>query len=163
DDLHGFVGDDVGGGDDAALVPIDADGARLLAGVLHHQALDVEDDVGDILDDAGNRGDLVLHALDLDTGDGTAFEAGQKDTAQAVADGHAEAALERLGVELAVGVREGLTLAGDAVGQFEATPFDTHVKASFDWKETRIEETRIEDRGSKDKILSILDPRSSIL
>src|SRR5437660_7653398 len=33
DDLHGLVGDDVGALDDAALVPADADGARLLAGV----------------------------------------------------------------------------------------------------------------------------------
>ena len=48
--------------------------------------------------------DLVLHALDLDAGDGAAFQAGQQDAAQAVADGHAEAALERLGDELAVGV-----------------------------------------------------------
>ena len=48
--------------------------------------------------------DLVLHALDLDPGDGAAFEAGEQDAAQAVADGHAEAALERLGDELAVGV-----------------------------------------------------------
>ena len=90
--------------DHAALVAVDADGARLLAGVLDHQALDVEDDVGDVLDDAGDGGDLVLHALDLDAGDGTAFQAGQQDAAQAVADGHAEAALERLGDELAVGV-----------------------------------------------------------
>ena len=34
---------------------------------------------------------------------GAAFQAGQQDAAQAVADRHAEAALERLGDELAVG------------------------------------------------------------
>ena len=51
--------------------------------------------------------DLVLHALDLDAGDGAAFEAGEQDAAQAVADGDAEAALERLGEELAVGVGQG--------------------------------------------------------
>ena len=79
-----------------------------LAGVLDHQALDVEDDVGHVLDDAGDRADFVLHALDLDAGDGAAFEAGEQDAAQAVADGHAEAALERLGVELAVGVGQRL-------------------------------------------------------
>ena len=122
DDLHGFVGDDVGSRDHAALVAVDADGLRLIAGVLHHQALDVEDDVGDVLDDAGNGGDLVLHALDLDAGDGAAFQAGEQDAAQAVAHGDAEAALERLDGELAVGVREGLAIAGNAIGQFQTTP-----------------------------------------
>ena len=76
----------------------------------------------------------MLHALDLDAGDGAAFQAGQQDAAQAVADGDAEAALERLGEELAVGVGQGRAVGGDAVGQFQATPSDTHgnppVKAS---------------------------------
>ena len=51
----------------------------------------------------GQRGELVLRAVNLDLRDGAAFEAGQQNAAQAVADRHAEAALERLGDELAVG------------------------------------------------------------
>ena len=47
-----------------------------LAGVLDHQAFDVEDDVGHVLDHARYRGDLVLHALDIDAGNGATFQAG---------------------------------------------------------------------------------------
>src|SRR5262249_27255320 len=126
DDLHRLVGSDVGGGHDAALVAVDADGAGLLAGVLDHQALDVEDDVRDVLDDAGDGGDLVLDALDLDAGGGAALQTGQQDAAQAVADGDAEAALEGFDGELAVGVRKGIAVTGNAVGQFQATPLDAH-------------------------------------
>src|SRR5581483_9742073 len=92
--------------------------------------LNVEDDVGHVLDDAGDRADLVLHALDLDLRDGAALEAGQQDAAQAVADGDAEAALERLGDELAVGVGERRAVTVYAVGQFQTTPSDTHVQRS---------------------------------
>src|SRR5579883_798182 len=76
DDFHILIGDDVGGLDDPAFVAFDAQCARGIAGVFHHQALDVEDDVGDILDDAGNRADFVLDALYLDAGDGATFQAG---------------------------------------------------------------------------------------
>src|SRR5262249_27680338 len=127
DDLHRLVGDDVGCLDDAALVPIDANGARRVEGVFDHQAFDVQDDVGNVLDDTGDGADFVLHALDLDAGDGTAFEGGQQDAANAVAHGDAKAALERLDSELAVGVGEGTTVADHAVGQFQTTPSDTHV------------------------------------
>ena len=45
----------------------------------------------------------MLRAVQLDLRDGAAFQAGKEDAAQAVADGHAEAALERFDDELAVG------------------------------------------------------------
>ena len=57
-----------------------------LAVVLHHQRFDVEHDVGDVFDDAGDRGELVLGAVDLDLRDGAAFQAGKQHAAQAVAD-----------------------------------------------------------------------------
>src|SRR5262249_10978668 len=90
DDLHVGLGDHVLALHDAALVAINPNRPRLVGAVLHYQALDVEDDVGDVLDDAGDRRDLVEHALDLDAGDGGAFEAGQQDAAEAITDGHAE-------------------------------------------------------------------------
>ena len=77
--------------------------AGRIAVVLDDQRLDVEHDVGDVFDDARDRGEFVLRAVDLDLRDGAAFEAGEQDAAQAVADRRAEAALERLGDELAVG------------------------------------------------------------
>ena len=55
----------------------------------------------------GKRGEFVLCAVQLDLRDRTAFQAGKEDAAQAVADGYAEAALERLGDELAVGGGQG--------------------------------------------------------
>src|SRR5262249_33216260 len=122
-----LIGDDVGGLDDAALVSLDAEGARRIAGVLDHQALDVENDVGDVLDDAGDGADLVLHALDLDARDGAAFQAGQQDTAQTVADGDAEAGPERSGDELAVRIGQRRAIAHNAVWQFQATPSNSHV------------------------------------
>ena len=41
---------------------------------LHDQALDVEDDVGDIFHHAGQAGEFVLGAFEADMGDGRAFE-----------------------------------------------------------------------------------------
>jgi hypothetical protein len=66
----------------------------------------------------------VLDALDLDLGDGAALQAGQEDAPQAVADGVAEATLERLDVELAVRVGQLLAGADDPTGEFETTPTD---------------------------------------
>src|SRR5262249_17038207 len=103
---------------------------RHVAEVLDHQALDVEDDVGDVLDDAGDGADLVLDVLDLDAGDGTALQRGQQHAPQAVADRGAQAALERLDGELAVGVRQRRAVADHAAGQLQATPSNSHVRWS---------------------------------
>src|SRR5690606_710502 len=71
-------------------------------------------------------GELVLGALDLDGGDGGALDAGEQDAAEGVADGGAEAALERLD-DKAPEVRViHLRVADDAGGKFKATPADTH-------------------------------------
>ena len=59
--------------------------------------LDVEDDVGHVLAHAGDRRELVQHAVDLHRGDRGALERRQQHAAQRVAERHAEAALERLG------------------------------------------------------------------
>ena len=63
--------------------------------------LEVEDDVGRILDHARNRRELVQHAVDLHRRDRRALDRGQQHATQRVADGRAEAALERLRVEAA--------------------------------------------------------------
>jgi hypothetical protein len=57
----------------------------------------------------------VQHAFDLDRSDGSAFDRRQQRAAQAVADGRAEPALERLRLEFAVAGREGLSLGGKAL------------------------------------------------
>ena len=100
--------------------------AGRLAVVLDDQRLDVEHDVGDVFEDAGDRGELVLGAVDLDLRDGAAFQAGQQHAAQAVADRRAEAAFERLGDELAVGRGQGGRVAGHYAGQLQSTPSNMH-------------------------------------
>ena len=131
DDLDALVGDDFRRFHHAAPCALNTQRARLIARILHHQALDVQDDVGHILHDARNAADLVLHTLDLDAGDRAALQAGEQDAPQAVADGHAEAAFKRLGQELAIGggidilcVRR--PIAHHTVGQLQATPSDSH-------------------------------------
>ena len=60
------------------------------------EILEVEDDVGDVLFDAGHAGELVRDALDADAGDRGAAQRGQQHAAEAVAEGVAEALVERL-------------------------------------------------------------------
>ena len=129
DDFDLVVGADVGAGDRAFLVLLDPHDAGLLAVVLHHQRLHVQHDVGHVFDHAGQRAELVLGAVHLDLGHGAAFEARKQDAAKAVADRHPEAALERLGDELAVGGGKGRSLDRNQAGQFQAAPSNTHGKA----------------------------------
>src|SRR6185437_4530432 len=62
--------------------------------------LQVQDDVGDILLDPGNRGELVQHTLDADRGDRRPRNRGQQRAPERVADRVAETRLERLDREL---------------------------------------------------------------
>ena len=80
-------------------------GARLL----HHHALgafalhldgdvlDVEHDVGHVLAHAGDRRELVQHAVDVHRLHRRALQRRQQNAPQRIAERHAEAALERLG------------------------------------------------------------------
>ena len=61
-----------------------------------HEALHVQDDVGDILDDAFGRGELMLHALDLDGGGFRSIQRREQHAAHAVAQRVSVAALKRL-------------------------------------------------------------------
>ena len=60
------------------------------------KALHVQHDVGDVLDNALSRGELMLHALDLDGGRFRAVKRGEQHATQAVAKSMAVTALERL-------------------------------------------------------------------
>ena len=50
---------------------------------LDRDVLDVEDDVGHVLAHAGDRGEFMQHAVDMNRGDGRALQRGQQDAAQA--------------------------------------------------------------------------------
>src|SRR5262249_878876 len=77
-------------------------------------------------DYAGDRGNLVLDPLDFDSSDGAALQAGQEDAPQAVSDGDAEAAFERLGVEFPVGIGQCPAVRGHAARELQPTPTHSH-------------------------------------
>ena len=75
-----------------------------------HMQYRMEQAIGDVLTDARDGRELMLHALDADGRDGGALQRGQEHPPEAVAEGVAEAAVERLDLEAAEG------LAGRLVG-----------------------------------------------
>ncbi len=97
EDLDVADASDVAGRDDAGAGLAQRHALRALALHLDGDFLDVEDDVGHVLAHAGDRRELVQHAVDLHGGHGRALQRGQQHAAQRVAERHAEAALERLG------------------------------------------------------------------
>ena len=97
-------GDDLGafGRDGHTLGPVDIHADR--------DALEVQDDVGNVFADTRNRRKLVQHTVDLDGGDGRALKRAHQHAPQRVAEREAEAALEWFGNDrrLACGVSPGL-------------------------------------------------------
>ena len=91
------------------------------------QLLEVEDDVGRVLDHALDRRELVQHAVDLHRGDRRAFDRRQQHAAQRVADGRAETALERLRVEAAEPIGQGLAFEIKALGALKTFPHISNV------------------------------------
>ena len=89
-------GRDVGGGDvtGALLAQVHGDGLVVLGG--DDEVLEVQDDLGDVLLDALDGGELVQHAVDLDARDRGTGDRRQQGTAERVAERVAEAGLERL-------------------------------------------------------------------
>ena len=74
DDLDILVRGDVAGGDRAGGAFFEADDHVLVAVQAQAQALDVEDDGGDVLEHAVERGELVVGALQADRAHGGALE-----------------------------------------------------------------------------------------
>jgi hypothetical protein len=74
----------------------------MLAVQLERNLLQVQDDVGRVLYNAGDRLELVQHALDANGGDSSAFDRRKKGAAKRVADRRTEATLKRLSGKLAV-------------------------------------------------------------
>src|SRR5262245_8870770 len=71
---------------------------------LQSHLLEVEDDLRDVLDDTGERRELVQHPIDSNGRDGGSLQGRKQDPAQGVTEGQAEPALERLDRELAVAI-----------------------------------------------------------
>ncbi len=134
DDLDVRVGLDVGGGDGAFLVDLEVElhGLALLGD--DEDLLQVEDDVGHILDDAVDGLELVVDALDLDRADGAALDGAEQHAAEGIADRVAITGLEGLGDEL--GVRGGRTLFNlrELGGNFELSETLGHGMGDLDFK-----------------------------
>src|SRR5216684_669344 len=82
--------------DRTGLLDVDVNGLGQVGVELDGHLLEVEDDVGGILDHAGDRRKFVQHAFDLHGGDGRAFNGTEQRATQRVSNGRAPAALKRL-------------------------------------------------------------------
>ena len=104
------------------LADVENERLRLVGVELERNALEVEDQIGRILDDARQRGELVQYTVDLDGGDRRALDGRQQNAAHGVPDGHCKATLERLREELAVPIGERLQIELQPLGPLEASP-----------------------------------------
>ena len=88
---------EVAAGDGARAVDADGRGGLVAsAHALEHQALDVQDDVGDVLVGALDGRELVLHAINLDGLDCRSLKGRQENAAKRVSEGISVATLQRL-------------------------------------------------------------------
>ncbi len=126
-DLDGPVGDDVPRRDLAHLLGFDPDRLGLAAVGDEEHLLQVEDDLGDVLDDSLDRVELVEHPGDLHGGDRGALDRGEEDPAQGVAHRVPVAALERFSDEPRVGVLLGLRIHGQPLGHLELRHSYNHI------------------------------------
>ena len=103
DDLDVGVRLDVAGGDlvlGTAALHVEAQLHRLVGVHDEDEVLEVEEDVGDVLGDALDGGELVELGVEADVGDGGAGDRRQQGAPQRVAERVAEAGLERADGEL---------------------------------------------------------------
>ena len=87
---------------------------------LEGDLLEVEDDVGGVFHHTRNGAEFMLHTIDAHGGDGRAFNGTEQHAAEAVADGGAESALERLRRKHAIPFREGFGISNQSFGFLEA-------------------------------------------
>ena len=120
------VGLDVAGGDLALAAGLNIDRLYALGVELCDDALYIEDDLGHVLLYAGDGGELMLHACDLDGRDRRTGQGREQDAAQGITQRGAVTALQGLHHILAVG-----TVAG-VLHTFNAGLLDFyHVLPSF--------------------------------
>ena len=121
-DLHVAVGFDHAAGHNAGLLGAQVQRLGALAVQLERNLLQVQDDVGCVLDHAGDGLELVQHALNAYCGYGGAFDGAQQRTAQCIADGGAEPALKWLRAELAKIVGQRLCVDCQPLRFLESSP-----------------------------------------
>ena len=96
DDLHRMIDDDVAGRDHALALLGQGQGDFVAGMLTNGHILEVEQDFNDVLLQAFQGGVLMQHAIDFNLDDGAARNRGEQHATQRVAQGVAEATLERL-------------------------------------------------------------------
>ena len=99
---------------------------RLLAVIANRNLLEIQNQIGDVVDDAGERAELVQSSVDLDRRNRRSFDRRQQAAPKRIADRRAKAPLERLGQELAVGFVQRVELNLDALGALKVLPKHFH-------------------------------------
>ena len=89
--------------------------------------LEVEDDVGHVLDHAWKRGELMLRACDFYCSDGSAFQRGKQDAPEGIPYGVPIAGLKRLGGEFGVCICGCALVFGESFRHFKTTVTDWHM------------------------------------
>ena len=111
--------------------------ASFVVGRLEFHLLEIEDDVGDVFDHAGEAGEFVWRAFDAHGGDGGAFEGGEQDAAEGIADGVAVTGFKRLGDEFGVGFCGRGLVFDEGLRHLESSETNWHVFynlfAGFPW------------------------------
>jgi hypothetical protein len=136
---------DIAGDGDVARLDLSRAGGRQLEALgaltLHAQGdlLHVQHDVGHVLADASQAGELMQDILDLDRGDRRALKRGEQHATQRVAERQAEATLERLGDEGRAALPIGTRLDLEGVGLLQFLPVldvDSHgLPLGLFWRE----------------------------
>jgi len=122
EDLDVAVGLNVARAHFARLVDAHRQRLRGVGVQLQRNLLQVQDDIGRVLDDAGDWRELVEHAIDLDRGDRRALNRREEHATQRVANRGAEAALERLRVKAAEAIGERLALDLETLRSLKTFP-----------------------------------------
>src|SRR4051794_19917490 len=118
---------DVGSGHDAGAGLAQHHGHRLVVLAGDHEALEVEDDLGDVFLDALDGGELVQGTLHLDAGHGGPRDRGQQGATQRVAERVAEAGFQRFVHEPRAELVDDLFRQGRALSdEHSCFPFRAH-------------------------------------
>ncbi len=121
DDLDDLVALDIGRGDGAFLVGRKQKGVRVATVGLEQYLFQVENDLRDILDHAGNGSELVSRAIDLHRGDGRSLEGTEQHATHGIADGMAVTGFQGLGNESGIGIGGARLVASQRLGHFKTT------------------------------------------
>jgi hypothetical protein len=121
DQLNVLVELNVSGGDFAFFVDGEQQGLRISRVRLEQNLLEIQDDIGDVLDHSINGGEFVHRPINLNGADSGAFQRGKQHAPERVANGIAVTGLKRLGNKLGVGISGGCVFSRQPLGHFEAS------------------------------------------